>query len=113
MQDIRLFPACPKIATATSDCGRVVYSPIGNDRLLIDGRDVYQGHWCGPDGMMTDRVPTETMAPAIELMREVDAINFKIDEEMRDRDIQRQNARDQRWADAMANVPAHLTLDDL
>lgn len=103
----------PLIDSATSDDGRIRYSPIGNDALSIDGRGIYQGHWLNARGMMADRVPADIFAPAIALMREVDAHNRRAHDEMRDADFARQDARDEAFARTMSRVPKHLNAYDL
>lgn len=35
------------IQTAKSDCGRIDYYPIADDRIVINGRDAYRGDYVG------------------------------------------------------------------
>ena len=104
-----------QIWSATSDCGRVRYSPIGNNALSIDGRAVYQGHYCAADtGMMTaDRPEPEICAVAVALMHEVDAHNSAWLDRARERMHARLDERDARFDAWRSRVPAHLTDDDL
>jgi hypothetical protein len=88
------------VSSAASDCGRVTYSPIGNDRLIIDGRDVYQGQYVGDDGFVTGERPEAPIwAVAKQLMRTVDALNITAQDKARDESLQRAIDKDNRAAE--------------
>lgn len=100
MKNVQNAYALPgMISSAMSDCGRVYYSPIGNDRLTIDGFDVYQGCYLNSDGIVTSERPeVEIWSVATQLMRDVDAANAVAHDKARAESLQHAVERDDRAA---------------
>jgi len=80
-----------------------MYDPICNDRLVIDGREVYQGKWCGTSQIVEDR---DVWAVAVALMREVDAYNEELREASRQRSLERDCERDDAYERIVALIEA-------
>jgi hypothetical protein len=101
MQNVQNVYGLPNmVSSAASDCGRVTYSPIGNDRLIIDGRDVYQGQYVGDDGFVTGERPEASIwTVAKQLMRAIDTLNIAAQDKARDESLQRAIDKDNRAAE--------------
>lgn len=84
------------IEKARSDCGRVQYWPIGNDRLLIDGRDADRGRFAGGG-----EVPEDLWDIACDLRHEVDDYNHNALDGERRAAVDREADRQQRIADSL------------
>jgi hypothetical protein len=82
------------IDCAETDDGTIQFWPIGNDRLIVDGRDVYQGEYVDPvTGMVTgEAVAPDRMTAATALMREVNASREGWHRDARERSFRRQEA---------------------
>ena len=92
------------IQRATSDDGRIQYLPIGNDRILIDGRDCWRGAYCdNTTGYVTDeRVEADLWTATCDLMRQVDDHNQAVADALREADFGRQDARAESEARVLA-----------
>ncbi len=64
-----------KISEATSDCGRVVYSPLSNDRITVDGRGYYQGFFLSNGRVTSERADAAARSAIHTLVSEVSAHN--------------------------------------
>lgn len=95
-----------RIERLTSHDGRIQYLPIGNDRILIDGRDCWRGAYCdATTGYVTaERVDAALWALACRLMAAVDGHNQAVSEAAREADFARQDARAEREAEMLANL---------
>lgn len=89
------------IDKAASDCGEVHYYPIGNDRLIVAGRDVYQGRYADNGQPVTDR---RLWATARRLMRTVDTHNRAALDAARDASIDRECDRLEQLDKALAGT---------
>ena len=77
------------IEVATSNDGRIIFAPIGNDRLLIDGRDVDAGYGCylNERHQISDEIVDLTLlAEARGLIKEVRDYNDAIRDGLRERE---------------------------
>lgn len=72
------------IRTAKSDDGRIEYLPIGNDRLIIDGRDARRGVYTVAGRASDEEVEETLWQAACELMRAVDSHNQEVLDNARD-----------------------------
>ncbi len=103
------------IWTATSDCGRIQYLPIGNDRLIIDGRDAYRGRYMDySDAKRPGREAVESHLwdAACKLMQEVDDHNVANLDAARKSASARDIARYESLSKAMAGTRGTYTDDN-
>lgn len=107
------YPSQPNlIAHATSDCGRIKYSPIWNDAIRDEtrGATIYGGCYCDANGMMTsERIGDDAKTIMIALMREVDAHNDAAREHIKQA---AHAAQDSRYSERSARIAAEMDRPD-
>lgn len=98
------------INKASNDDGSIQYWPIGNDRLIVNGRGVYQREYLNDSCKMSGELVAEDLwTQARELQDAVDDHNRRVLDDARDGHFAHRDAEAQAIADSLKGTRGTYT----